>query len=1110
MLCFVMLSVGATFAADNATDAVAIDNEVLIDEPLAVEQDVQKVSANESAVVVTPSTIDQYISSSGQLYENVTASEIKFDGTFNNLNLTVERSIDLTGGIFNNPNFEIYSSDVLLSNFTIIQEKGVNSIFVAGSEENHTSDVVIDNVNIVFEDDQSGAGAIPIEVMYSDDFILMNSYIAYGGRTNGYYTNNAVRLTNSKNAIIFNNTIFANLVSAAVGWAEEPAGSGNWVSSPMSEAIVIKNSNGTVFDANLINVTYGNVSGAYDTIYTVDVSGSNGVLVTNNEIISDGNTYIYGIIISGDDFTIRGNNITSTGVFYANGIDIEGPATGVVENNNIDVKAETSAYAIYSGMNGQNVSANYTGNNITGKSYNIFGFSIGDVESNVKENYVNLEGNYTTGIAARTSDLNIDGNKIVLTSSEEGNESIWEGFGVEAVGIKVIKGNAYIQNSTIATPGKGIHVEGNETTVLLIGNFINVVANEDQNAYAIFAIDAANMFVNLNTIDYQGATNGTGVNNAVYVNNVTETSIIANNFTLDLVSSYVPWFEIPAGSGNWASSPISEGIVVEDTDNPVFSLNNVNVTYGGVVGDYDTIYVVDVKADNADISDNEINAKGHTYIYGIIISGENFTIEANNITTESDIYYANGIDIEGPATGVVKDNGIIAKGITSAYPIYSGMNGQNVSVNYTGNDIVGDAYLVIGMSLGDVESNIADSGITVTGNYTTGIAYRGTKLTVDNTLVSSMGSNVGEESVWESFGVETAGIKVVQGNSTITNNHVETTAFYAVDVKDTNSSVHDNYLVGATTYGDASVINDNAEVYNNTPKTTSAVITITEVDGNCNVTGLLTDSEGNPYGNETINYSFNGVNATVTTDENGVFKISDLTNGKLDLSYDGKFYMAPTNTSITLKDIAPVREATKFNVTEGKSIETYAVDFPAGERGKVFKFQLTDANGNPITNASVQFAYKTVIFNRTTDENGIVVLGVSTQFADSYLCALSYLGDETHEAAFVAFNFKLDKKPISISAAAKSYKASTKTKKYTVTLKTKKCASKDGKVYLNKGKKVTLKVNGKTYSGKTNAKGQVTFKITNLKKKGKFTALIKFAGDKTYKCASKKVTLTIK
>ena len=213
MLCFVMLSVGATFAADNATDVIAIDDEITIDEPLAVEQDVQEVSANESsAAVVTPETIGQYIDDSGQLYKNVTADEIVFNGTFDNLNLTVERAITLTGGFFNDPNFEIYSSDVILRNLSIIQNKGVNSIFVAGSEENHTSDVLIDNVNIVFADDQSGAGAIPIEVMYSDDFMFINSFIAYGGRTNGYYINNAVRITSSKNAIIFNNEILFPLL----------------------------------------------------------------------------------------------------------------------------------------------------------------------------------------------------------------------------------------------------------------------------------------------------------------------------------------------------------------------------------------------------------------------------------------------------------------------------------------------------------------------------------------------------------------------------------------------------------------------------------------------------------------------------------------------------------------------------------------------------------------------------------------------------------------------------------------------------------------------------------------------------------------------------------
>ena len=81
---------------------------------------------------------------------------------------------------------------------------------------------------------------------------------------------------------------------------------------------------------------------------------------------------------------VEENNITvESDNYYANGIDIEGPATGVVENNNIDVSAVNSAYAIYSGMNGKTVSANYTDNNITGKSYNIFGFSLGDVESNL-------------------------------------------------------------------------------------------------------------------------------------------------------------------------------------------------------------------------------------------------------------------------------------------------------------------------------------------------------------------------------------------------------------------------------------------------------------------------------------------------------------------------------------------------------------------------------------------------------------------------------------------------------------------------------------------------------------------------------------------------------
>ena len=553
-----MLSAGVAFAADNASDVVAAD-EIAIDEPLAVEQNAPALGES-TKIYINNSNINQYIdNNTGAIYENVTADELIFDDTFENLILTVERPITLTGGnnsYFNNPNIEIYSSNVILQNFTILQQKGVNSIFV-GADENYTVDnVSISHVDITFTDNQNGAGAIPIEVINSNNFILADSSIYYTGRTDGNYLNNIIRITNSRNAKINNNKFSGDLASIPVDWV--PSSSG-WVKNPMSEGIVIKDSDNATFDNNIVDVTYNNVSGVYDTIYAVDVSGSDAV-ITNNNITANGNSYIYGIIASGDNFTIKSNNINSTGVYYANGMDIEGPASGVIENNNIDVSAESSAYAIYSGMNGANVTADYTGNNITGKAYNVFGFSLGDVSSNLNDNFVDLTGNYTTGVAFRGSNIKAIGNRIILNSSEEGNESIWEGFGVEAVGIKVIKGGAYLGNNTIATSGKGVSLTGNETASIMAYNFINVVAGADKDAYAIYAVDASVLLAIGNTVDYQGATNGAGINNAVYLNNVSAW-IAGNKFDLDLVSSAVTWVEIPSGSGNWVSFPVSEGIL---------------------------------------------------------------------------------------------------------------------------------------------------------------------------------------------------------------------------------------------------------------------------------------------------------------------------------------------------------------------------------------------------------------------------------------------------------------------------------------------------------------------------------------------------------------------
>ena len=131
-----------------------------------------------------------------------------------------------------------------------------------------------------------------------------------------------------------------------------------------------------------------------------------------------------------------------------------------------------------------------------------------------------------------------------------------------------------------------------------------------------------------------------------------------------------------------------------------------------------------------------------------------------------------------------------------------------------------------------------------------------------------------------------------------------------------------------------------------------------------------------------------------------------------------------------------------------------------------------------------------------TDSKGVASFKIS-QAPGTYKLTLTASGKS------VSKTMTVKKATPKLTANAKSFKKSVKTKKYTVTLKTN-----QNKVMKNT--KVTLKVNGKTYSAKTNAKGQATFKITKLTKKGKFTAVVKFAGNKYYNAKTVKAKITIK
>ena len=171
---------------------------------------------------------------------------------------------------------------------------------------------------------------------------------------------------------------------------------------------------------------------------------------------------------------------------------------------------------------------------------------------------------------------------------------------------------------------------------------------------------------------------------------------------------------------------------------------------------------------------------------------------------------------------------------------------------------------------------------------------------------------------------------------------------------------------------------------------------------------------------------------------------------------------------------------------------------------KVLVATLTDGSGNPIKNAEVYVDIMGVSYPLKTDKNGQVKQSLSSlPPKTSHVVKFTFKQTAPYKASSNKATVKVTKATPKLTAAQKSFKKSVSTKKYTVTLKTN-----TNKVMKNKNVKMT--VNKKTYTVKTNSKGQATFKITNLKKKGTFKATVKYAGDSYYKAKTVNTKIIVK
>ena len=184
--------------------------------------------------------------------------------------------------------------------------------------------------------------------------------------------------------------------------------------------------------------------------------------------------------------------------------------------------------------------------------------------------------------------------------------------------------------------------------VCVENSVITVNSSEDADSFAVLVEGAGDFVLTNNTINYTGNSDGSAVNNAIRLEDADGAVIEDNIINISIPS--VPVNYLPP---DWDATVLSEGIVVDTSDDVVLSNNTINVDYNKVTGAYDSVYAVEfVDSDNAVINDNEITTNGNSYAYGLTLNGENFTVEGNNITTTGN-NYANGIQINGPASGNV-------------------------------------------------------------------------------------------------------------------------------------------------------------------------------------------------------------------------------------------------------------------------------------------------------------------------------------------------------------------------------------------------------------------------------------------------------------------------
>lgn len=248
----------------------------------------------------------------------------------------------------------------------------------------------------------------------------------------------------------------------------------------------------------------------------------------------------------------------------------------------------------------------------------------------------------------------------------------------------------------------------------------------------------------------------------------------------------------------------------------------------------------------------------------------------------------------------------------------------------------------------------------------------------------------------------------------------------------------------------------------------------------------LKDASGNVIANQKVTFKVNGKTYTKTTNSKGVAKV------QLKFSQNKKTY----KIAISFKGTNKYKAVSKTNKIIVKySSKTAKLSAPKltipPKTSKTYAVTLKDANGKGISKQKVVVKINGKTYNKKTNSKGQVNIKVKFSSLKTYKVSASYAGSKIYKKASSNGKIIVAKTTTKITAPNVSILPND-AKTYTVTLKANNNA-------LSK-QKLTIKVNGKTYTKTTNSKGQASVNLKFADEKS-YGVNVNYAGNTYYKAS---------